>query len=69
VVAALAAAACELLIGVLSTRLGVTPLVATLGVNALALGAVVKITGGSIASTVPDGLSRLASAARRCLYR
>jgi ribose transport system permease protein len=59
-VVALAAAACGLLIGLLVTRTGVTPLVATLGVNALALGLVVKITGGSIASAVPDGLSHFA---------
>lgn len=58
VVVALAAVACGLVIGLLVTRLGVTPLVATLGVNALALGTVVKITGGSIASTVPSNLSR-----------
>jgi ribose transport system permease protein len=57
-VVALAAAACGVLIGLLVTRMGVTPLVATLGVNALTLGTVVKITGGSIANTVPDNLSR-----------
>jgi ribose transport system permease protein len=56
-VVALAAVACGALIGFLVTRMGVTPLVATLGVNALSLGAVVKITGGSIASTVPTNLS------------
>jgi ribose transport system permease protein len=59
-VVALAAAACGLLIGLLVTRMGVTPLVATLGVNALALGTVLRITGGSIASSVPPGLSRFA---------
>jgi ribose transport system permease protein len=62
-VVALAAAVCGLVIGLLVTRLGVTPLVATLGVNALALGTVVKVTGGSIAGTVPDGLSHLAGRA------
>jgi ribose transport system permease protein len=56
-VVALAAAACGTLIGWLVTRMGVTPLVATLGVNALALGAVIKITGGSIANNVPANLS------------
>jgi ribose transport system permease protein len=59
-VVALAAAGCGLVIGLLVTYLGVTPLVATLGVNALALGTVVKITGGSIANTVPDGLAHFA---------
>jgi ribose transport system permease protein len=59
-VVALAAVACGLVIGLLVTRLGVTPLVATLGVNALAIGTVVKVTGGSIASSVPSNLSRFA---------
>jgi ribose transport system permease protein len=62
-VVALAAAACGLVIGLLVTHLGVTPLVATLGVNAIALGTVVKITGGSIANTVPDGLAHFADRA------
>jgi ribose transport system permease protein len=60
VVVALAAAAIGLIIGLAVTRLGVTPLVATLAVNALALGTVVKITGGSIANSVPKSLASFA---------
>jgi ribose transport system permease protein len=44
-------------IGMAVTRLGITPLVATLGVNALLLGTVVQVTGGSIASTAPPNLT------------
>lgn len=52
-----AALATGLVVGLAVTRLGITPLVATLGVNALLLGTVVEITGGSIASTAPQNLT------------
>jgi ribose transport system permease protein len=42
------------------TRFGITPLVATLGVNVIVIGTVVQITGGSIASTVPGNLATFA---------
>lgn len=49
-----------LIIGLAVTRLGITPLVATLGVNALLLGTVLQVTGGSIASTAPSNLTSFA---------
>jgi ribose transport system permease protein len=52
-----AAVATGLVVGVAVTRLGITPLVATLGVNALLLGTVLQVTGGSIASTAPHNLT------------
>ncbi|MCW2954674.1 MAG: transporter permease [Conexibacter sp.] len=59
-IVALAAIATGLLVGLAVTRLGITPLVATLGVNALLLGTVVQVTGGSIASTAPSSLTSFA---------
>lgn len=59
-VIALMAIAVGLIIGFAVTRLGITPLVATLGVNALTVGTVVKVTGGSIANNVPSSLSSFA---------
>ncbi|EHN10714.1 Ribose ABC transport system permease protein RbsC (TC 3.A.1.2.1) [Patulibacter medicamentivorans] len=45
------AAATGLLSGLLITRLGITPIVTTLGVNALLLGAIVQISKGSPTTT------------------
>src|SRR4051812_26131804 len=55
-----AAVVTGVVIGLAVTRLGITPLVATLGVNALLLGTVVQVTGGSIASTAPPNLTSFA---------
>jgi len=55
-----AAVATGLIVGLAVTRLGITPLVATLGVNALLLGTVIKVTGGSITSTAPKALTSFA---------
>jgi ribose transport system permease protein len=44
------------------TRLGITPLVATLGVNALLLGTIYQITGGTATWSATDGLSSFAVA-------
>jgi ribose transport system permease protein len=49
-----------LLSGVAITRFSVTPLVATLGVNALLTGAVLQITSGSATAAAPPGLARFA---------
>jgi ribose transport system permease protein len=54
------AVATGLLIGVAVTWLGITPLVATLGVNALLLGTVLQVTGGSIANEAPHNLTDFA---------
>jgi ribose transport system permease protein len=59
----LACIASGLISGIAVAWFSITPLVATLGVNAIALGTVVKITGGSIANTVPDGLAHFADRA------
>jgi ribose transport system permease protein len=59
-VVAAAAVAVGLVIGIAVTRFGITPLVATLGVNVIVIGTVVQITGGSIASTVPGNLATFA---------
>jgi ribose transport system permease protein len=59
-VVAAAAVAVGLVIGTAVTRFGITPLVATLGVNVIVIGTVVQITGGSIASTVPGNLATFA---------
>lgn len=56
-VVAAAAIATGVLVGLAVTRLGITPLVATLGVNALLLGTVIEVTGGSIARTAPVNLT------------
>jgi ribose transport system permease protein len=49
-----------LLSGIAVTRFGITPLVATLGVNALLLGAVYQITSGAATSTSVPSLGRFA---------
>ena len=46
--------------GIAITRFGITPLVATLGVNALLLGAVYQITGGAATWSATSGLSNFA---------
>jgi ribose transport system permease protein len=59
----IALAACiafGLVSGIAVTRLGITPLVATLGVNALLLGTVYQITSGSSTTSAPPGLARFA---------
>ena len=43
--------------GIAITRFGITPLVATLGVNALLLGTVYQITGGTATWSATNGLS------------
>lgn len=54
-----AAIAVGLVNGLLVTCLGITPLIATLGVNALLTGVVLQLTGG-VPSTAPHDLARLA---------
>jgi ribose transport system permease protein len=54
------AIATGLLIGFAITRLRITPLVATLGSNALLLGVVLQVTGGSITNTAPQSLTDFA---------
>lgn len=49
-----------LISGLAVTRLGITPLVATLGVNALVLGAILQITGGSSVASAPPALASFA---------
>jgi ribose transport system permease protein len=46
--------AAGLINGLFVTRLGVTPLVATLGMNAVLLGVMLEVTGGSIAFRAPE---------------
>ncbi|HWI21291.1 MAG TPA: ABC transporter permease [Baekduia sp.] len=53
----LACAATGLVSGVAVTYFGITPLVATLGVNALLLGTIQQITGGLSTKTAPANLS------------
>ncbi|MDO9381121.1 MAG: ABC transporter permease [Nocardioidaceae bacterium] len=61
VVALLAALAAGLVSGLVSglaiTRFGITPFVATLGVNALAQGTILAVTGGNMSNSVPPGLT------------
>lgn len=60
---AIALAACVgfgLISGIAVTRLRITPLVATLGVNALLLGTVYQITSGSSTASAPHNLSHFA---------
>ncbi|GAA3967353.1 ABC transporter permease [Actinomadura viridis] len=54
-----AAVAMGLLNGVLVARLAITPLIATLGVNALAIGVVLTVTGG-VPTAAPQALTRIA---------
>jgi ribose transport system permease protein len=61
---AIVAAACVasgLISGLAITRLGITPLVATLGVNALLAGALFQYTGGSVSDSAPGRLVSIAS--------
>lgn len=46
--------------GLAVTRLGITPLVATLGVNALLLGVILQITSGSSDASAPPALASFA---------
>jgi ribose transport system permease protein len=55
------AVAVGLLNGTVITRFGVTPLIATLGVNALLLGANQQISGGLSVQPAPPGLTDLAT--------
>ena len=57
---ALACIASGLISGIAITRFSVTPLVATLGVNALLTGVVLQITSGSATAAAPAGLARFA---------
>jgi ribose transport system permease protein len=59
---AVACVASGLVSGLAITWLGVTPLVATLGVNALLTGVVLQITNGASTSSAPPGLARFAIA-------
>ncbi|MGA5504972.1 ABC transporter permease [Streptomyces umbrinus] len=56
------AAACGLVAGLSATRLGITPLIATLALNAVLTGVVIGITGGNIAEAVPHDLASAVSA-------
>jgi ribose transport system permease protein len=53
--------AAGLINGLFVTRLGVTPLVATLGMNAVLLGVMLEVTGGSIAFRAPSNLNEFAN--------
>jgi ribose transport system permease protein len=60
---ALALIAClgaGLISGLAVTRFGITPLVATLGVNALAVGAILQVTNGTSTAVAPPGLDAFA---------
>lgn len=61
-VVALACVASGLLSGFAVTRLRITPLVATLGVNALLLGTILAITNGTSTAAPPPALSSFAFA-------
>lgn len=58
----LACVASGLLSGLAITRLGITPLVATLGVNALLTGVVLQITSGAATASATPRLARFALA-------
>jgi ribose transport system permease protein len=47
--------------GVAVTRFGITPLVATLGVNALLIGLILQVTNGTSTSTAPPALDAFAA--------
>jgi ribose transport system permease protein len=49
-----------LISGIAITRFGITPLVATLGVNALAIGAILQVTNGTSTAVAPPGLDAFA---------
>jgi ribose transport system permease protein len=55
---ALACAAAGLVSGIAITQFGITPLVATLGVNALLTGVVLDITSGAATASATSGLAR-----------
>jgi ribose transport system permease protein len=59
-VVVLASAAAGLVSGLAVTRLGITPLVATLGVNALLLGTILQITSGSSTASAAPALANFA---------
>lgn len=56
----LACVASGLLTGVAVTQFGITPIVATLGVNALLVGTVYQLTSGQATATSPSGLANFA---------
>ncbi|MDW5594509.1 ABC transporter permease [Conexibacter stalactiti] len=56
-----ACALAALISGIAITRFGITPLIATLGVNALLTGAVLQYTSGSASDPAPPALVDLAS--------
>ena len=60
VLALLVCLAAGLISGIAVTRFGITPLVATLGVNALAIGAILQVTNGTSTAVSPPGLSQFA---------
>jgi ribose transport system permease protein len=49
-----------LISGIAVTRFGITPLIATLGVNALLIGAVVQVSGGAATDSATPGLDAFA---------
>jgi ribose transport system permease protein len=55
IVVALVGLAAGLMNGIAVTRFGITPLVATLGANAVFIGVVIQVTGGSIAFKATKG--------------
>jgi ribose transport system permease protein len=61
VIVLLVSALAGLVSGLAVTWLGITPLVATLGVNALLLGVILQITSGSSAASAPPPLTRFTS--------
>jgi ribose transport system permease protein len=60
VLALLACLLAGLISGIAVTRFGITPLVATLGVNALAVGAILQVTNGTSTAVAPPGLDAFA---------
>lgn len=56
----LVSATAGLISGLAVTRLGITPLISTLGVNALLLGAILQITGGSSVASASPSLANFA---------
>jgi ribose transport system permease protein len=55
------AVATGLFAGVVVTRLRITPLIATLAINAVLTGVVIQVTGGNIASAAPPALTSVVS--------
>lgn len=56
----LACVASGVLTGIAVTQFGITPIVATLGVNALLVGTVYQLTNGQATATSPSGLANFA---------